>query len=121
MRTKHPFHIAAAAIVAAAVFMGAGSCHSAKPAVGHSASGQIEPADYTPGTIIVNYDSTIISTTQLESVIAESGSTVIYRYNGLKALAVKIGDGTPIAQEMARLRKVKGVTRVQRDRILKLN
>ncbi len=118
---KHPFHIAAAAALAAAVFVGACSCRSAKPTAPHGATRQIEPADYTPGTIIVSYDSTAISLNQLENVITESGSTVTHRYGSLSALVVRLGSGTPIAKEMARLRKLKGVTRVERDRMLKLN
>lgn len=118
---KHPFHIAAAATLAAAVLVGAGSCRSAKPAATHCATRQIEPADYTPGTIIVSYDSTAVVLSQLESAITESGSTVTHRYSSLGALVVRLSNGTPIVQEMARLRKLKGVTRVERDRMLKLN
>lgn len=121
MRKKHPFHIAAAAALAAAVFVGACSCSSAKPPATHGATRQIEPADYTPGTVIVSYDSTAVGLSQLESAITGSGSTVTYRHVSLSALVVRLGNGTPIAQEMARLRKLKGVTRVERDRMLKLN
>ena len=71
---------------------------------------------FSPNTLIVMYDKEKGKEPLLRS-IREYGAEVIYDYNIVPGIAIRLPEGTPIRKAMAYFRKVEGVTSVERDRV----
>lgn len=114
--------IPAAAIVAAMLVTASG-CHSITtlPATGGQPVADADPADVSATTLIVSYDSTAIGRSQLEAEVRKRKATVIYSYRIISALAVKIAPGADIEAERRALSRIRGVTAVERDRVMRLD
>lgn len=112
--------ITAVALVAAAFAGMASSCYSAMP-ISTASSGQrdglpvVAPDACLNDAILVLYDSTRTSAAAIEQA-AKSIPAEVTRRNG--ALVLQPTLGTNVDSAMARLRKIAGVTRVKRDRML---
>ena len=113
--------IPAAAIVAA-MLVAATSCHSITtlPATGGQPVVDVD-SDVSATTLIVSYDSTAIGRSQLEAEVRKRKATVIYSYRIISALAVKIAPGADIEAERRALSRIRGVTAVERDRVMRLD
>ena len=74
---------------------------------------------FSPSTLIISYDSEV-GTTALDKAINEYGAEVIYRYNNINAVAIRIPDGKDIHEAIDHFRQVVGVTAVNRDRKMRL-
>ena len=115
--------ITAVALVAAAFAAMASSCYSAMPisTASSASSGQrdglpvVAPDACLNDAILVLYDSTRTSAAAIEQA-AKSIPAEVTRRNG--ALVLQPTLGTNVDSAMARLRKIAGVTRVKRDRLL---
>ena len=79
----------------------------------------LEDEMYSPNTLIISYDSAT-GTAALDKAIAAYGAEVIYRYNNIHALAIRIPDGKNIHQAIDYFKQVPGVTAVNRDRKMQL-
>jgi hypothetical protein len=81
-----------------------------------------DPEDemFSPSTLIISYDSKV-GTTALDKAINEYGAEVIYRYNNINAVAIRIPDGKDIHDAIDHFRQVHGVTAVNRDRKYRLH
>ena len=74
---------------------------------------------FSPNTLIVSYDAEV-GTAQLDKAIEAYGAEVIYRYNNINAVAIRIPDGKDIHHAIDHFGKVNGVTAVNRDRKMRL-
>lgn len=111
-----------AAAIAAAMLVAASGCHSAAtlPATGGQPVVDADP-DVSATTLIVSYDSTAIGRSQLEAEVRRRKATVIYSYRIISALAVSIAPGADIEAERRALGRIRGVTAVERDRVMHLD
>lgn len=69
----------------------------------------------------MSYDSTAIGRSQLEAEVRRRKATVIYSYRIISALAVSIAPGADIEAERRALGRIRGVTAVERDRVMHLD
>lgn len=76
--------------------------------------------EYSPSTLIVFYDATIGKQSLLRAA-KKMKCDVIYDYNIVNAVALRIAEGENINEVAEKLKKVKGVVSVQRDRIMHLD
>lgn len=67
-------------------------------------------------TLIIYYDKEIGNTYLLKAA-EEYGATIIYRYNALHGLSLRIPDGKSVTGAITYFKKVKGVTSVHRNQI----
>ena len=74
---------------------------------------------FSPNTLIVSYDAEV-GTAQLDKAIEAYGAEVIYRYNNINAVAIRIPDGKDIHHAIDHFGQVKGVIAVNRDRKMRL-
>ena len=74
---------------------------------------------FSPNTLIISYD-TEVGTAQLDEAIEAYGAEVIYRYNNINAVAIRIPDGKDIHHAIDHFGQVNGVTAVNRDRKMRL-
>ena len=80
----------------------------------------VKPAsvdEYYPGTLIIFYDVTVGKTDLLKAV-KKSGAKVIYEYEFINAIAVKLPDGSQVDVAISRFEKVNGVLHVSMDSLL---
>jgi len=75
---------------------------------------------YSKYTLIINYDPEIGKKPLLKAV-KKYKATLIYDYRIVKAIAIRIPDGKDIHEAIEYFQKVKGVTQVNRDRIMHLH
>ena len=75
--------------------------------------------EYSPNTLIIMYDETVGKEPLLEAIEAY-GAEVKYDYSLIPGMTIRIPDGTDIRDAIAFFRKVRGVTSVERDRIIRL-
>ena len=75
--------------------------------------------EYSPNTLIIMYDEAAGKEPLLEAIEAY-GAEVKYDYSLIAGMAIRIPDGTDIQDAIAFFRKVRGVTSVERDRIIRL-
>lgn len=75
--------------------------------------------DFSPNTLIIMYDETVGKDPLLEA-IETYGAEVKYDYSIIPGMAIRIPDGKDIRDAIAFFRKVRGVTSVERDRIIRL-
>ena len=75
--------------------------------------------EYSPNTLIIMYDEAVGKEPLLEA-IETYGAEVKYDYSLIPGMAIRIPDGKDIRDAIAFFRKVKGVTSVERDRIIRL-
>jgi|GEM_PF-6656106 len=83
----------------------------------------LNPGDgemYSKYTLIINYDPEIGKKPLLKAV-KKYKATLIYDYRIVKAIAIRIPDGKDIHEAIEYFQKVKGVTQVNRDRIMHLH
>ena len=78
-----------------------------------------EKREFTRNLII--YYNPEMGNSQLMKAVADYGAEIIYEYNSLKGIAIKIPDGKSVVDAMTYFKKVKGVTSVHRDEIHHLN
>ena len=76
----------------------------------------LEQEMYSPSTLIISYD-TEVGTAALDKAIDDYGAEVIYRYNIINAVAIRIPDGKDIHDAIDHFGRVPGVLAVNRDRI----
>lgn len=112
-----------AAAIAAAIIVAATGCRSITtlPATSGQPVVDSEPADVSATTLIVSYDSTAISRSQIEAEALRRKATVVYSYRIVSAIAVKIAPGADIEAERRAFAHIRGVTAVERDRIMHLD
>ena len=75
--------------------------------------------EYSPNTLIIMYDEAVGKEPLLEA-IETYGAEVKYDYSLIPGMAIRIPDGKDIRDAIAFFRKVRGVTSVERDRIIRL-
>ncbi len=75
--------------------------------------------EYSPSTLIISYDAEIGKETLLGAV-KDYGAEIIYDYNIINAIAIKIPEGKTLQESIEYFRKVKGVLAVEKDRIYHL-
>ncbi len=75
--------------------------------------------EYSPNTLIIMYDEAVGKEPLLEAIGAY-GAEVKYDYSLIPGMAIRIPDGKDIRDAIAFFKKVKGVTSVERDRIIRL-
>ena len=75
--------------------------------------------EYSPNTLIIMYDEAVGKEPLLEA-IETYGAEVKYDYSLIPGMAIRIPDGKDIHDAITFFRKVKGVTSVERDRIIRL-
>ena len=75
--------------------------------------------EYSPNTLIIMYDEAVGKEPLLEA-IETYGAEVKYDYSLIPGMAIRIPDGKDIHDAIAFFRKVRGVTSVERDRIIRL-
>ncbi len=75
---------------------------------------------YSPRLLIVMFDSAIGKLPLLKRARLMR-CEVVYEYDVLNGVALKVPDDMPIEKAMEKLRKVKGVLSVERDRVLHLD
>jgi hypothetical protein len=80
-----------------------------------------DPEDemFSPNTLIISYD-TEVGTAHLDKAIEACGAEVIYRYNNIHAVAIRLPGGKDIHQAIDHFNQVKGVIAVNRDRKMRL-
>lgn len=71
---------------------------------------------YSPNTLIIMYDSEV-GKEPIVKAIKRYGAEVIYDYNIIPGMAIRIPDGKDIRDAAVYFRKVKGVLSVERDAI----
>ena len=75
--------------------------------------------EYSPNTLIIMYDEAVGKEPLLEAIEAY-GAEVKYDYSLIPGMAIRIPDGKDIRDAITFFRKVRGVTSVERDRIIRL-
>ena len=75
--------------------------------------------EYSPNTLIIMYDETVDKDPLMKAIQAY-GAEVRYDYSLIPVMAIRIPDGKGISDAIAFFRKVRGVTSVERDRIIRL-
>lgn len=79
------------------------------------------PAEqFSPNTLIISYSNVADNHSILLRAVAERGAQLIYDYNIINAIAIRIADGSIIDTEIAYYKQVDGVIAVERDRIMHL-
>ena len=71
----------------------------------------VKPAsveEFFPGTLVISYDPTV----------KKSGAEVVYEYEFINAIAVKLPEGSSVDATISRFEKVNGVIHVSKDRFL---
>jgi len=74
---------------------------------------------FSPSTLIILYDASVGKKPLLKAV-KKLKAEVIYDYKMINGIAIRIADGTDIEETRRQLMKVKGVVRVNRDRVMQL-
>ncbi len=115
--------IAATSIAAALAATGCRSRQSIAtlPAIGGQPVADSEAANVSQTTLIVSYDSAAIGRSQIEAEARRRKATVIYSYRIISAIAVKIAPGADIEAERRAFARLRGVTAVERDRVMHLD
>ena len=75
--------------------------------------------EFSPTTLIISYDAQVGKQPLLDAIEA-SGAQVIYDYKMISGMAIKKPDNMTLDEAIAYFKKVKGVTHVERDRIIRL-
>lgn len=75
--------------------------------------------EYSPNTLIIMYYEAVGKEPLLEA-IETYGAEVKYDYSLIPGMAIRIPDGKDIHDAITFFRKVRGVTSVERDRIIRL-
>lgn len=78
-----------------------------------------EGDEYSPSTLIILYDVET-GTAAIDRAIEDYGAEVIYRYNIINGIAIRIPDGKDIHDAIKRFERVEGVLAVNRDRRMHL-
>lgn len=77
---------------------------------------QYKTEEYSPNTLIVMYDIGVGKEPLVEAV-KSSNAEIIYDYNLIPGMAIRIPNGSEINNWIAYFKSVKGVVSVERDRI----
>ena len=72
--------------------------------------------EYSPDTLIISYDETV-GKEPLLAEIEEYNATVIYDYNIINAMAIRIPDSTELEAAIEYFKTVEGVLFVNKDYI----
>ena len=99
------------------------SCKSSKDAATDTAttiSNTQTTNDAVNRTLIIYYDETTGSTPLLNAA-KEYGAEIIYQYQNLKGIALRIPEGKNVAEAIKHFKAVEGVTSVTRDRKQRLH
>ncbi len=75
--------------------------------------------EYSPTTLIISYDAQVGKQPLLDAIEA-CGAQVIYDYKMMAGMAIKKPDNMTLDEAIAHFSKVKGVTHVARDHIIRL-
>ena len=75
--------------------------------------------DYTPDRLIIMYDEKTGKEPLLKA-LKDYNAEIIYDYNMIPGMAVKIPEGSDIKEAIKYFKAVKGVVSVERDRIIRL-
>jgi|LAHS01.1.fsa_nt_gb hypothetical protein len=106
--------VAVAAVVLTAVLTAACAAHKEAPV---RVAAPVEGAgEYAPRTLIVAYDAAVGKEPLLRAA-RKMGCRVIYDYRTIRALALRLPEGLPPDKAIRRLKRVRGVLQVSRDRI----
>ena len=81
-------------------------------------NGPVDTPLFSPNTLLIMYDKEVGKAPLLEA-IREYGAELIYDYGKACGVAIRKPDAKTIEETIAFFKKVKGVTHVSRDRILK--
>lgn len=76
--------------------------------------------EYSPHVLIIMYDSAVGSKPLLEAA-QKMKCEVIYQYNIIKGVALRVPDKVKIEEAIKQFEQVKGVLSVERDRIMHLD
>lgn len=117
---------------AAVALLALTACHTQRQSVGVTATPQARPAvvpdtvtaqgsprvgrDISPSTLIIMCDGTE-GKEAVKQAVKEYGATVIYDYQMMNGLAIKIPEGADIHQARKHFQTVKGVLSVEYDHI----
>ena len=80
----------------------------------------VKPAsveEFFPGTLVISYDPTVGKSDLLKAV-KKFGAEVVYEYEFINAIAVKLPEGSSVDATISRFEKVNGVIHVSKDRFL---
>lgn len=88
-----------------------------QPVGGHSESDAAEDEDYSKSVLIVFYEDATANK-RLRRAIRKMHCETIYKYHNFNAMAVRIPKGSKIMTVADRIRKIRGVLTVERDRIM---
>ena len=75
--------------------------------------------EFSPSTLIISYDAQVGKQPLLDAIKA-CGAQVIYDYKMMSGMAIKKPYSITLDEAIAHFSKVKGVTHVARDRIIRL-
>ena len=78
-----------------------------------------ETGEFAPRTLIIMVDAEV-GKEPLRKAVEKYGATIVYDYNLVHGMAIRIPDGGDIHKTMAYFKKVEGVVSVERDRIRRL-
>ena len=98
------------------------SCGAARhtyPVEGPSLVKAEPEGEFSPNILIIMYDEAVGKEPLLEAIEAY-GAELKYDYSLIPGMAIRIPDGKDIRDALAFFKKVKGVTSVERDRIIRL-
>jgi hypothetical protein len=76
--------------------------------------------EYSPHTLIIYYDGEVGAAPLLEAA-KRMGCEIIYQYNNFQGVALRVPDKIKIEDAIGVFKKEKGVTQVNRDRIMHLD
>ena len=79
----------------------------------------LENEMFSPNTLIISYDAEV-GTASLDKANNDYGAEVVYRYNNINAVAIRIPDGKDIQEAIDHFGTVSGVIAVNRDRKMRL-
>ena len=74
----------------------------------------------TPDTLIISYDVSI-GKEPLLAAIEQYNATILYEYNIINAVAIRIPEGTEIEDAIEFFSEVEGVIMVNRDQIYQID
>ena len=75
--------------------------------------------EYAPDRLIIMYDE-IIGKEPLLKALKDYNAEIIYDYDIIPGMAIKIPEGSDIKEAIKFFKSVKGVVSVERDRIIRL-
>ena len=123
---------AIATVLATAAILSACTSHRQQPTASATEEAVIVPANdipedstmYNPGVLIINYTRNDTVRAALQAQVKQLNATIIYDYNIINAIAVRLPEPHTLSATNRAIRTFKslpGILGVERDRIARLN